>query len=302
MGNSFYDIFRDIKNYDYEVYSYIEKELNRQKNTLELIASENTTSKNILITCGSHLINKYAEGFQNKRFYGGCSYVNEIEQIAIERAKKLFNCSYACVQPHSGTQANTAVFLATCKKNDTILSMDLNFGGHLSHGSKANFSGQFYNIIHYTTDKNGFINYNEIEYLAKKHKPRLIIAGASAYPRKINFKIFREISDSVNAVLLADIAHIAGLVVTGNHMNPFPYAHVVTATTHKTLRGPRGGIILSPEEENKLFNFTKALFPGVHGGPLRNMIAAKMGRPRKRLVTILSILSEFVSAPAFFFL
>ncbi len=224
---------------------------------------------------GSVLTNKYAEGYPSKRYYGGCENVDVVENIAIERVKKLFNCEYANVQPHSGAQANMAVFFAMLNPGDTYMGMSLDAGGHLSHGSPVNFSGKYFNCVPYGVDENGYIDYDNILELAKKHKPKLIIAGASAYPRIIYFKKFREIADEVGAYLMVDMAHIAGLVATGLHPSPFPYADVVTTTTHKTLRGPRGGVILSNNEINEKFNFNKAIFPGTQGGPLEHVIAGK---------------------------
>lgn len=224
---------------------------------------------------GSVLTNKYAEGYPGKRYYGGCEAVDIVENIAIERVTKLFGCEYANVQPHSGAQANMAVFLSMLKVGDTVLGMNLEHGGHLTHGSPVNFSGQNYNIVSYGVDANGYLDYEDLEAKALKHKPKLIIAGASAYARTIDFKRFREVADKVGAYLLVDMAHIAGLVATGLHPSPFGYAHVVTSTTHKTLRGPRGGIILSSNEIAEKFNFNKAIFPGTQGGPLEHVIAAK---------------------------
>lgn len=265
----------NILQIDNEIYDAIKLEENRQKTHLELIASENYVSKAVLEAMGSVLTNKYAEGYPQKRYYGGCEYVDIIEQIAIERAKKLFNCDYANVQPHSGSQANFAVYYSVLKPNDTVLGMDLSAGGHLTHGSKVNFSGTLYNSVFYGIDDNGNIDYEKVGELAHLHKPKMIVAGASAYSRKIDFKKFREIADEVGAVLMVDIAHIAGLVATNLHESPFPYADVVTTTTHKTLRGPRGGMILATKEANEKYNFNKAIFPGIQGGPLMHIIAAK---------------------------
>ncbi len=258
-----------------EIYDLIAKELYRQQSTIELIASENFTSKAVMLAQGSILTNKYAEGYINKRYYGGCEFIDEVEGLAIDRVKKLFKCNYANVQPHSGSQANQAVFLALLKPGDTILAMDLNSGGHLTHGAKPNLSGKFFNAVHYCVNKDSYlIDYNDVEMLAQQHKPKLIIVGYSAYSRKINFAIFKEIADKVGAYLLADIAHIAGLVATEYHSSPIPYAHVVTSTTHKTLRGPRGGLILTNDESiSKKIN--SAVFPGMQGGPLMHVIAAK---------------------------
>lgn len=260
---------------DEEVGHAIKDEYVRQNRNIELIASENIVSPTVLYAMGSVLTNKYAEGYPSKRYYGGCENVDVVENIAIERVKKLFNCEYANVQPHSGAQANMAVFFAMLKPGDTYMGMSLDAGGHLSHGSPVNFSGKYFNCVPYGVDENGYIDYDNILELAKQHKPKLIIAGASAYPRIIDFKKFREIADEVGAYLMVDMAHIAGLVATGLHPSPFPYADVVTTTTHKTLRGPRGGVILSNNEINEKFNFNKAIFPGTQGGPLEHVIAGK---------------------------
>lgn len=264
-----------ISQADPEIGQLIVKEYDRQQNNIELIASENIVSGASMLAMGTILTNKYAEGYPGKRYYGGCVNVDDIEAIAIERAKKLFNCEYANVQPHSGAQANMAVTMAICEKGDTILGMSLDAGGHLTHGSPANFSGQFYNIVPYGVNAEGYIDYDAVRELALREKPKMIIAGASAYPRIIDFKKFREIADEVGAVLWVDMAHIAGLVAAGLHPSPIPYAHVVTTTTHKTLRGPRGGLILSSEEIAKKYNFNKAVFPGCQGGPLEHVIAGK---------------------------
>ena len=264
-----------VVGHDKEVGEAIKKEWLRQKNNLELIASENIVSEALMAAMGSVLTNKYAEGYPGKRYYGGCEAVDIVENIAIERVTKLFGCEYANVQPHSGAQANMAVFLSMLKIGDTVLGMNLEHGGHLTHGSPVNFSGQNYNIVSYGVDANGYLDYEDLEAKALKHKPKLIIAGASAYARTIDFKRFREVADKVGAYLLVDMAHIAGLVATGLHPSPFGYAHVVTSTTHKTLRGPRGGIILSSNEIAEKFNFNKAIFPGTQGGPLEHVIAAK---------------------------
>lgn len=264
-----------VVGHDREVGEAIKKEWLRQKNNLELIASENIVSEAVMAAMGSVLTNKYAEGYPGKRYYGGCEAVDIVENIAIERVTKLFGCEYANVQPHSGAQANMAVFLSMLKIGDTVLGMNLEHGGHLTHGSPVNFSGQNYNIVSYGVDANGYLDYEDLEAKALKHKPKLIIAGASAYARTIDFKRFREVADKVGAYLLVDMAHIAGLVATGLHPSPFGYAHVVTSTTHKTLRGPRGGIILSSNEVAEKFNFNKAIFPGTQGGPLEHVIAAK---------------------------
>lgn len=260
---------------DEEVGQAIKDEYARQNRNIELIASENIVSPTVLYAMGSVLTNKYAEGYPSKRYYGGCENVDVVENIAIERVKKLFNCEYANVQPHSGAQANMAVFFAMLKPGDTYMGMSLDAGGHLSHGSPVNFSGKYFNCVPYGVDENGYIDYYSILELAKQHKPKLIIAGASAYPRIIDFKKFREIADEVGAYLMVDMAHIAGLVAAGLHPSPFPYADVVTTTTHKTLRGPRGGVILSNKEINEKFNFNKAIFPGTQGGPLEHVIAGK---------------------------
>lgn len=260
---------------DEEVGQAIKDEYARQNRNIELIASENIVSPTVLYAMGSVLTNKYAEGYPSKRYYGGCENVDVVENIAIERVKKLFNCEYANVQPHSGAQANMAVFFAMLKPGDTYMGMSLDAGGHLSHGSPVNFSGKYFSCVPYGVDENGYIDYDNVLELAKQHKPKLIIAGASAYPRIIDFKKFREIADEVGAYLMVDMAHIAGLVATGLHPSPFPYADVVTTTTHKTLRGPRGGVILSNNEINEKFNFNKAIFPGTQGGPLEHVIAGK---------------------------
>lgn len=260
---------------DEEVGQAIKDEYARQNRNIELIASENIVSPTVLYAMGSVLTNKYAEGYPGKRYYGGCENVDVVENIAIERVKKLFGCEYANVQPHSGAQANMAVFFAMLNPGDTYMGMSLDAGGHLSHGSPVNFSGKYFNCVPYGVDENGYIDYDNILELAKQYKPKLIIAGASAYPRIIDFKKFREIADEVGAYLMVDMAHIAGLVATGLHPSPFPYADVVTTTTHKTLRGPRGGVILSNNEINEKFNFNKAIFPGTQGGPLEHVIAGK---------------------------
>ena len=260
---------------DEEVGQAIKDEYARQNRNIELIASENIVSPTVLYAMGSVLTNKYAEGYPSKRYYGGCENVDVVENIAIERVKKLFGCEYANVQPHSGAQANMAVFFAMLNPGDTYMGMSLDAGGHLSHGSPVNFSGKYFNCVPYGVDENGYIDYDNILELVKQYKPKLIIAGASAYPRIIDFKKFREIADKVGAYLMVDMAHIAGLVATGLHPSPFPYADVVTTTTHKTLRGPRGGVILSNNEINEKFNFNKAIFPGTQGGPLEHVIAGK---------------------------
>ena len=265
----------EVRKIDPEIAAAIEQEVQRQNDHIELIASENWTSKAVMAAMGSPLTNKYAEGYSGKRYYGGCQVVDIIETIAIERAKKLFGCTYANVQPHSGASANLAVEFAILQPGDTLMGMNLNMGGHLTHGSPANISGTYYNVVPYGVDENGFIDYDELKRLAIETKPKMIIAGASAYCRTIDFKKFREAADACGAVLMADIAHIAGLVAAGLHPSPFPYADVVTTTTHKTLRGPRGGLILAMEETAKKYNFNKAVFPGTQGGPREHVIAAK---------------------------
>ena len=265
----------EVKKTDPEIAAAIEQEIQRQNDHIELIASENWVSKAVMAAMGSPLTNKYAEGYSGKRYYGGCKVIDVIETLAIERAKELFCCEYANVQPHSGASANLAVEFAILKPGDTLMGMNLNQGGHLTHGSSANISGTYFNIVPYGVDENGFIDYDELKRLAVEHQPKLIIAGASAYARTIDFKKFREAADACGAVLMADIAHIAGLVAAGLHPSPFPYADVVTTTTHKTLRGPRGGMILANAETAKKYNFNKAVFPGTQGGPLEHCIAAK---------------------------
>ena len=265
----------EVRRIDPEIAAAIEQEVKRQNDHIELIASENWTSKAVMAAMGSPLTNKYAEGYSGKRYYGGCQVIDVVETIAIERAKKLFGCTYANVQPHSGASANLAVEFAILKPGDTLMGRNLNQGGHLTHGSPANISGTYYNIVPYGVDENGFIDYDELKRIAIENKPKMIIAGASAYCRTIDFKKFREAADACGAVLMADIAHIAGLVVAGLHPSPFPYADVVTTTTHKTLRGPRGGMILAMEETAKKYNFNKCVFPGTQGGPLEHVIAAK---------------------------
>ena len=265
----------EVRKVDPEIAAAIEQEVQRQNDHIELIASENWTSKAVMAAMGSPLTNKYAEGYSGKRYYGGCQVIDIVETIAIERAKELFGCTYANVQPHSGASANLAVEFAILKPGDTLMGMNLNQGGHLTHGSPANISGTYYNIVPYGVDENGFIDYDELKRIAVEKKPKMIIAGASAYCRTIDFKKFREAADACGAVLMADIAHIAGLVVAGLHPSPFPYADVVTTTTHKTLRGPRGGMILAMEETAKKYNFNKCVFPGTQGGPLEHVIAAK---------------------------
>lgn len=267
--------FDEVQTFDPEIAQAIENETSRQNSHIELIASENFVSKAVMAAMGSPLTNKYAEGYPAKRYYGGCEYVDVVETIAIERAKELFGCDYANVQPHSGAQANMAVFFAIVKPGDTVMGMNLNHGGHLTHGSPVNMSGSYFNIVPYGVNDDGFIDYDELRKIALKAKPKLIVAGASAYARTIDFKKFREVADEVGAVLMVDMAHIAGLVAAGLHPSPIPYADVVTTTTHKTLRGPRGGMILANEEAAKKYNFNKAIFPGIQGGPLMHVIAAK---------------------------
>ena len=264
-----------ITGYDKEVGEAIQAECARQRRNLELIASENIVSEPVMMAMGTVLTNKYAEGYSGKRYYGGCQCVDVVETMAIERAKKLFGCDYANVQPHSGAQANMAVFVAMLKPGDTVMGMNLDHGGHLTHGSPVNFSGLYFNIVPYGVNDEGYINYDELERIAKEAKPKLIVAGASAYARTIDFKRFREIADQVGAYLMVDMAHIAGLVAAGEHPSPIPYADVVTTTTHKTLRGPRGGMILANKEAAEKFNFNKAIFPGTQGGPLEHVIAGK---------------------------
>ena len=267
--------FDEVKNADPELAKAMEQETGRQNDHIELIASENFVSKAVMAAMGSTLTNKYAEGYPGKRYYGGCQYVDIVEDLARDRAKKLFGCTYANVQPHSGAQANMAVFFALVKPGETVMGMNLDHGRHLSHGSPANISGTYYHIVPYGVNDAGFIDYDEVERIAKECKPKMIIAGASAYCRKIDFKRFREIADEVGAYLMVDMAHIAGLVASGYHESPIPYAHVTTTTTHKTLRGPRGGMILSSEEFATEHKLNKAIFPGIQGGPLMHVIAAK---------------------------
>lgn len=267
--------FDVVKAFDPEIAEAISKELGRQKDHIELIASENFVSPAVMAAMGSHLTNKYAEGYPGRRYYGGCEYVDVVENLAIERAKELFGCTYANVQPHSGAQANMAVFFALLEPGDTFMGMNLDHGGHLTHGSKVNMSGTYFNVVPYGVDENGYIDYDEVRRIAKECKPKLIVAGASAYARKIDFKLFREIADEVGAYLMVDMAHIAGLVAAGYHESPIPYAHVTTTTTHKTLRGPRGGMILSSEEFATEHKLNKSIFPGIQGGPLMHVIAAK---------------------------
>ncbi len=273
MENTFF--YKNLSQSDRTVKEYIDNELHRQQSSIELIASENIVSKAVLEAQGSILTNKYAEGYPAKRYYGGCEFVDKIENLAIERVKKLYSANFANVQPHSGSQANQAVFFALLKGGDKIVSLSLDCGGHLTHGSKVNLSGKWFDIEHYFVDKETFeLDYNEIEKLVKQAKPKLIIAGGSAYPRKIDFAKFRQIADLVGAYLLVDMAHISGIIAAGYHQNPIEYAHVVTSTTHKTLRGPRGGIILTNHED--IFKkINSGIFPGIQGGPLMHVIAAK---------------------------
>ncbi|MCF2641690.1 serine hydroxymethyltransferase [Roseburia hominis] len=269
------DIMKLITDNDREVGEAIELEYKRQSNNLELIASENIVSETSMLAMGTVLTNKYAEGYPGKRYYGGCEDVDIVEKIAIERAKELFHCDYVNVQPHSGAQANMAVFFAMLEPGDTVMGMNLDHGGHLTHGSPVNMSGKWFHIVPYGVNDEGLIDYDELRRIALEAKPKLIIAGASAYARTIDFKKFREVADEVGAYLMVDMAHIAGLVATGLHPSPIPYADVVTTTTHKTLRGPRGGMILANQEAADKFNFNKAIFPGIQGGPLMHVIAGK---------------------------
>ena len=264
-----------IEGYDKEIGEAVKAECGRQRRNLELIASENIVSEPVMAAMGTVLTNKYAEGYAGKRYYGGCEFVDVVETIAIERAKKLFGCDYVNVQPHSGAPANMAVFVAMLKPGDTVMGMNLDHGGHLTHGSPVNFSGLYFNIVPYGVNEEGYIDYDKLEETAVASKPKLIIAGASAYCRTIDFKRFREVADKVGAYLMVDMAHIAGLVAAGLHPSPIPYADVVTTTTHKTLRGPRGGMILANQAAADKFNFNKAIFPGIQGGPLEHVIAAK---------------------------
>ena len=267
--------FDEIKNADPEIAEVITAEMKRQNSHIELIASENRVSKAVMAAMGSPLTNKYAEGYPGKRYYGGCQCVDVAEELARERAKKLFGCEYVNVQPHSGAQANMAVQFAMLTPGDTIMGMNLDHGGHLTHGSPVNLSGKYFHVVPYGVNDDGVIDYDKVLEIAKECKPKMIIAGASAYARTIDFKRFREIADEVGSYLMVDMAHIAGLVAAGLHPSPIPYAHVTTTTTHKTLRGPRGGMILSSNEVNEKFNFNKAIFPGTQGGPLMHVIAAK---------------------------
>ena len=271
---SMYD-FDEIKTTDPEIADAIKAEMERQNSHIELIASENWVSKAVMAAMGSPLTNKYAEGYPGKRYYGGCQCVDVAENLAKERAKELFGCEYVNVQPHSGAQANMAVFFAMLQPGDTFMGMNLDHGGHLTHGSPVNMSGKYFNVVPYGVNDEGVIDYDQVLEIAKECKPKMIVAGASAYARTIDFKRFREIADEVGAYLMVDMAHIAGLVAAGLHPSPIPYAHVTTTTTHKTLRGPRGGMILSSNEINEKFNFNKAVFPGIQGGPLMHVIAAK---------------------------
>lgn len=267
--------FDEIMTTDREIADAIRAEMERQNSHIELIASENWVSKAVMAAMGSPLTNKYAEGYPGKRYYGGCQCVDVVEELARERAKELFGCEYANVQPHSGAQANMAVFFAILEPGDTYMGMNLDHGGHLTHGSPVNMSGKYFNVVPYGVNEDGVIDYDKVLEIAKECKPKMIVAGASAYARTIDFKRFREIADEVGAYLMVDMAHIAGLVAAGLHPSPIPYAHVTTTTTHKTLRGPRGGMILSSNEMNEKFNFNKAVFPGIQGGPLMHVIAAK---------------------------
>ena len=267
--------FDEIMTTDQEIADAIKAEMERQNSHIELIASENWVSKAVMAAMGSPLTNKYAEGYPGKRYYGGCQCVDVVEELARERAKELFGCEYANVQPHSGAQANMAVFFAILEPGDTYMGMNLDHGGHLTHGSPVNMSGKYFNVVPYGVNEDGVIDYDKVLEIARECKPKMIVAGASAYARTIDFKRFREIADEVGAYLMVDMAHIAGLVAAGLHPSPIPYAHVTTTTTHKTLRGPRGGMILSSNEMNEKFNFNKAVFPGIQGGPLMHVIAAK---------------------------
>ena len=265
----------EVRNVDPEIAQAIVAEQERQNSHIELIASENWVSKAVMAAMGSPLTNKYAEGYPGKRYYGGCECVDVVENLARDRAKELFGCEYVNVQPHSGAQANMAVFFAVMEPGDTFMGMNLDHGGHLSHGSPVNMSGKYFHCVPYGVNDEGFLDYDEVRRIALECKPKMIVAGASAYARTIDFKKFREIADEVGAVLMVDIAHIAGLVAAGLHPSPIPYAHVTTTTTHKTLRGPRGGMIMSSQEVADKYNFNKAIFPGIQGGPLMHVIAAK---------------------------
>ena len=273
MYENFWNAADFLKDADPEIADALNLELQRQKRNIELIASENIVSPAVMAAMGTVLTNKYAEGYPGKRYYGGCQCVDIAENLARDRAKKLFGAEYANVQPHSGAQANMAVYFALAKPGDTIMGMDLDHGGHLSHGSPANMSGAYFHVVSYGTDDNGYIDYDEVRKIALENKPKIIVAGASAYPRAIDFKKFREIADECGAYLMVDMAHIAGLVAAGEHESPVPYADIVTTTTHKTLRGPRGGLILCKEKYGKMID--KAIFPGTQGGPLMHVIAAK---------------------------
>ncbi|MCD2491815.1 serine hydroxymethyltransferase [Lacrimispora sp. NSJ-141] len=267
--------FEEVSSFDPVIAQAMQDELGRQQSHIELIASENFVSKAVMAAMGSPLTNKYAEGYPGKRYYGGCEFVDVVETVAQERARELFGCEYVNVQPHSGAQANMAVFFAMLKPGDTVMGMSLAHGGHLTHGSPVNMSGSYFHVVPYGVTDAGVIDYEEVRRIANECRPKLIVAGASAYAREIDFKTFREIADEVGAYLMVDMAHIAGLVAAGLHMSPIPYAHVTTTTTHKTLRGPRGGMILSSNEMQEKFNFNKAVFPGIQGGPLMHVIAAK---------------------------
>lgn len=267
--------FEEVEKYDPELAQAMSDELTRQRTHIELIASENLVSKAVMAAMGSVLTNKYAEGYPGKRYYGGCEDVDILENLAIERAKKLFGCDHVCVQPHSGANANTAVYQALIKPGDTVMGLNLAHGGHLTHGSPVNLSGILYNFVPYNVNDDGVLDYDEIRKLAHECKPKMIVAGASAYPREIRFDIFADIAKEVGAYLFVDMAHIAGLVAAGLHQSPVPYADVVTTTTHKTLRGPRGGMIMCSNEVNEKYNFNKAIFPGIQGGPLMHVIAGK---------------------------
>lgn len=269
------EVMKYLTSCDSEVGSAMEKEFARQRRNLELIASENIVSEAVMAAMGTVLTNKYAEGYPGKRYYGGCECVDVVEEIAVRRAKQLFGCDYANVQPHSGAQANMAVFFAMLEPGDTVMGMNLDHGGHLTHGSPVNMSGKYFKIVPYGVNEEGYIDYEKLRETALQAKPKLIVAGASAYAREIDFRKFREVADEAGAYLMVDMAHIAGLVAAGLHQNPIPYADVVTTTTHKTLRGPRGGMILANQAAADKFNFNKAIFPGIQGGPLMHVIAAK---------------------------
>ncbi len=275
MEESFMYSLDEVRKADPQIADAIVEEQERQNSHIELIASENWVSKAVMAAMGSPLTNKYAEGYPGKRYYGGCECVDVVENLAIERAKELFGCDYANVQPHSGAQANMAVQCAVLQPGDTIMGMNLDHGGHLTHGSPVNMSGKYFHVVPYGVDDNGVLDYDRMRELALECRPKMIIAGASAYARTIDFKRFREVCDEVGAVLMVDMAHIAGLVAAGIHPSPMPYADVVTTTTHKTLRGPRGGLILANKEAAEKYNFNKAIFPGIQGGPLMHVIAAK---------------------------